>query len=126
MAEFITRRFRRWARYKEDGGDMNKLSSNESSVLDKDNLNDWPDLVVIDGGKGQLSSVLEALEELNLDQNINLISFSIFSGDIVGQIFTMLILTVAAAEAAIGLAIIVIYYRNKGSIRVEDIHGMKG
>ena len=58
--------------------------------------------------------------------NINLISFSIFSGDIVGQIFTMLILTVAAAEAAIGLAIIVIYYRNKGSIRVEDIHGMKG
>ena len=51
---------------------------------------------------------------------------AIFSGDIVGQIFTMLILTVAAAEAAIGLAIIVIYYRNKGSIRVEDIHGMKG
>ena len=50
----------------------------------------------------------------------------IFSGDIVGQIFTMLIRTVAAAEAAIGLAIIVIYYRNKGSIRVEDIHGMKG
>ena len=58
--------------------------------------------------------------------NINLISFSIFSGDIVGQIFTMLILTVAAAEAAIGLAIIVVYYRNRGSIRVEDIHGMKG
>ena len=54
------------------------------------------------------------------------ISFSIFSGDIVGQIFTMLILTVAAAEAAIGLAIIVVYYRNRGSIRVEDIHGMKG
>ena len=76
MAEVITRRFRRWARYKEDGGDMNKLSSNESSVLDKDNLNDWPDLVVIDGGKGQLSSVLEALEELNLDQNINLISLA--------------------------------------------------
>ena len=51
---------------------------------------------------------------------------NICSGDILGQIFTMLILTVAAAEAAIGLAIIVIYYRNKGSIRVEDIHGMKG
>ena len=48
------------------------------------------------------------------------------TGDIVGQIFTMLILTVAAAEAAIGLAIIVVYYRNRGSIRVEDIHGMKG
>ena len=45
---------------------------------------------------------------------------------ILGQIFTMLILTVAAAEAAIGLAIIVVYYRNRGSIRVEDIHGMKG
>ena len=58
--------------------------------------------------------------------NINLISFSIFSGEIIGQIFTMLILTVAAAEAAIGLAIIVVYYRNRGSIRVEDIHGMKG
>ena len=57
---------------------------------------------------------------------LNLISFSIFSGDILGQIFTMLILTVAAAEAAIGLAIIVVYYRNRGSIRVEDIHGMKG
>ena len=55
-----------------------------------------------------------------------LLAFSIFSGDIVGQIFTMLILTVAAAEAAIGLAIIVVYYRNRGSIRVEDIHGMKG
>ena len=56
----------------------------------------------------------------------NLIEFSIFSGDILGQIFTMLILTIAAAEAAIGLAIIVIFYRNKGSIRVEDIHEMKG
>ncbi len=64
MAEVLTRRFRRWARFK------------ESSVLDKDNLNDWPDLVVIDGGKGQLSSVLTALEELNLDQNINLISLA--------------------------------------------------
>ena len=51
---------------------------------------------------------------------------AVFSGDIVGQIFTMLVLTVAAAEAAIGLAIIVVYYRNRGSIRVEDIHGMKG
>ena len=58
--------------------------------------------------------------------SIELILLSVFSGDIVGQIFTMLILTVAAAEAAIGLAIIVVYYRNKGSIRVEDIHGMKG
>jgi NADH-quinone oxidoreductase subunit J len=70
--------------------------------------------------------ILMSIELILLAVNINLISFSIFSGDIVGQIFTMLILTIAAAEAAIGLAIIVIYYRNKGSIRVEDIHGMKG
>ena len=67
-----------------------------------------------------------SIELILLAVNINLISFSIFSNDIVGQIFTMLILTVAAAEAAIGLAIIVVYYRNRGSIRVEDIHGMKG
>ena len=70
--------------------------------------------------------ILMSVELLLLAVNINLISFSIFSGDIVGQIFTMLILTVAAAEAAIGLAIIVVFYRNKGSIRVEDIHEMKG
>ena len=70
--------------------------------------------------------ILMSIELILLAVNINLISFSIFSGDIVGQIFTMLILTVAAAEAAIGLAIIVVYYRNRGSIRVEDIHEMKG
>ena len=70
--------------------------------------------------------ILMSIELILLSVNINLISFSIFSGDIVGQIFTMLILTIAAAEAAIGLAIILIYYRNRGSIRVEDIHGMKG
>ena len=70
--------------------------------------------------------ILMSIELILLAVNINLISFSIFSGDIVGQIFTMLILTVAAAEAAIGLAIIVIYYRNRGSIRVDDIHEMKG
>jgi len=70
--------------------------------------------------------ILMSVELILLSVNINLISFSIFSGDLLGQIFTMLILTVAAAEAAIGLAIIVIFYRNKGSIRVEDIHEMKG
>ena len=70
--------------------------------------------------------ILMSIELILLSVNINLISFSIFSGDILGQIFTMLILTIAAAEAAIGLAIIVIFYRNKGSIRVEDIHEMKG
>ena len=68
--------------------------------------------------------ILMSVELILLSVNINLISFSIFSGDLLGQIFTMLILTVAAAEAAIGLAIIVIFYRNKGSIRVEDIHEM--
>ena len=70
--------------------------------------------------------ILMSIELLLLSVNINLISFSIFSGDLLGQIFTMLILTVAAAEAAIGLAIIVIFYRNKGSVRVEEIHSMKG
>ena len=70
--------------------------------------------------------ILMSIELILLAVNINLISFSIFSGDILGQVFTMLILSIAAAEAAIGLAIIVVFYRNKGSIRVEDIHGMKG
>ena len=59
--------------------------------------------------------ILMSVELILLAVNIKLISFSIFSGDIVGQIFTMLILTIAAAEAAIGLAIILIYYRNRGS-----------
>ena len=70
--------------------------------------------------------ILMSIELILLAVNVNLVSFSIFLQDIVGQVFTMLILTVAAAEAAIGLAIIVVYYRNRGSIRVEDIHGMKG
>ena len=73
-----------------------------------------------------MKDLVKNIQLILLAVNINLISFSIFTGDIVGQIFTMLILTVAAAEAAIGLAIIVVYYRNRGSIRVEDIHGMKG
>ena len=70
--------------------------------------------------------ILMSIELILLAVNINLISFSIFSGDIVGQIFTMLILTVAAAEAAIGLAIIVVYFRNSGTIRVEEIDKLKG
>ena len=64
--------------------------------------------------------ILMSVELILLAVNINLVSFSIYLQDITGQIFTMLILTVAAAEAAIGLAIIVSYYRNKGSIRVEE------
>ena len=70
--------------------------------------------------------ILMNIELILLGVNINLVSFSIFLNDLSGQIFTLFILTVAAAEAAIGLAIIVIFYRNKGSIRVEDIHEMKG
>ena len=70
--------------------------------------------------------ILMSVELILLAVNINLVSFSIYLQDISGQIFTMLILTVAAAEAAIGLAIIVAYYRNKGSIRVEELDEMKG
>ena len=70
--------------------------------------------------------ILMSIELILLAVNINLVSFSIYLEDITGQIFTMLILTVAAAEAAIGLAIIVSYYRNRGSVRVEEINEMKG
>ena len=70
--------------------------------------------------------ILMSIELILLAVNINLVSFSIFKQDLTGQIFAMFILTVAAAEAAIGLAIIVVYYRNKGSIRVEDISSLKG
>jgi NADH-quinone oxidoreductase subunit K len=58
--------------------------------------------------------------------NINFVAFSVMLSDVTGQIFTMFILTVAAAEAAIGLAILVIYFRNRGSIAVEDVNLMKG
>jgi len=70
--------------------------------------------------------ILMCIELLLLAVNINLVSFSIFLNDLNGQIFALFILTVAAAEAAIGLAIIVLYYRNSGSIRVEVINTLKG
>ena len=70
--------------------------------------------------------ILMSVELLLLAVNINMVAFSHFLGDMVGQVFTMLILTVAAAEAAIGLAILVVYFRNRGSIAVEDINLMKG
>jgi NADH-quinone oxidoreductase subunit K len=70
--------------------------------------------------------ILMSIELILLSVNINMVSFSSFLGDISGQIFALLILTVAAAEAAIGLAILVVYYRNRGSIAVEDINLMKG
>ena len=70
--------------------------------------------------------ILMSIELILLSVNINLVSFSIFFNDLSGQIFTLFILTVAAAEAAIGLAIIVVYYRNAGTIRVEEIDKLKG
>ena len=70
--------------------------------------------------------ILMSIELILLAVNINLVSFSIYLQNLVGQIFTMFILTVAAAEAAVGLAIIVIYYKNKGSIDVEQIRSLKG
>ena len=70
--------------------------------------------------------ILMSIELILLAVNINLVSFSIYLNDLAGQIFTMFILTVAAAEAAIGLAIIVIYYRNSGTIRVQEIDKLKG
>ena len=70
--------------------------------------------------------ILMSIELMLLAVNINLVAFSAHLGDLMGQIFAMFILTVAAAEAAIGLAILVVYYRNRGSIAVEDINVMKG
>ena len=69
--------------------------------------------------------ILMSVELMRLAVNINLVAFSVELGDLVGQIFAMLVLTVAAAEAAIGLAILVVYFRNRGSIAVEDINMMK-
>ncbi|MFN3701784.1 MAG: NADH-quinone oxidoreductase subunit NuoK [Alphaproteobacteria bacterium] len=70
--------------------------------------------------------ILMSIELMLLAVNINFVAFSAFLHDLTGQIFTMFILTVAAAEAAIGLAILVVFFRNKGSIAVEDISEMKG
>jgi NADH-quinone oxidoreductase subunit K len=70
--------------------------------------------------------ILMSIELILLSVNINLVAFSAHMGDIVGQVFALLVLTVAAAEAAIGLAILVVYFRNRGSIAVDDINLMKG
>jgi NADH-quinone oxidoreductase subunit K len=70
--------------------------------------------------------MLMSVELILLAVNLNFIAFSVYLGDLVGQIFTLFILTVAAAEAAIGLAIIVCFFRNRGTIAVEDINMMKG
>ena len=70
--------------------------------------------------------ILMSIELMLLAVNINLVAFSSFLGNIEGQIFAMMVLTVAAAEAAVGLAILVTYFRNRGSIAVEDINLLKG
>ncbi len=70
--------------------------------------------------------ILMSIELMLLAVNINFVTFSAYLHDLVGQVFAMFVLTVAAAEAAIGLAILVVYFRNRGSIAVEDINLMKG
>ncbi|MEY4681119.1 MAG: NADH-quinone oxidoreductase subunit NuoK [Alphaproteobacteria bacterium] len=70
--------------------------------------------------------ILMSVELMLLAVNINLVAFSAHHGDLVGQVFALMVLTVAAAEAAIGLAILVVYFRNRGTIEVEDINLMKG
>jgi NADH-quinone oxidoreductase subunit K len=67
-----------------------------------------------------------SIELMLLSVNINMVAFSAYNGDLEGQIFSLFILTVAAAEAAIGLAILVVFFRNRGSIAVEDVNMMKG
>jgi NADH-quinone oxidoreductase subunit K len=70
--------------------------------------------------------ILMSIELILLSVNINLVAFSAFLGDLVGQVYALVVLTVAASEAAIGLAILVTFFRNRGSIAVEDINLMKG
>ncbi|VDC31695.1 NADH-quinone oxidoreductase subunit NuoK [Pseudogemmobacter humi] len=70
--------------------------------------------------------ILMSIELILLSVNINLVAFSAEHGDLTGQVFTLFVLTVAAAEAAIGLAILVVFFRNRGTIDVEDVNVMKG
>lgn len=71
-------------------------------------------------------TILMSIEMILLSVNLNLVAFSAFLNDLAGQVFALFILTVAAAEAAIGLAILVVFFRNRGSIAVEDVSTMKG
>jgi NADH-quinone oxidoreductase subunit K len=71
-------------------------------------------------------NILLAVELMLLAVNINFVAFSVYLNDIAGQIFTIFVLTIAAAEAAIGLAILVVYYRNKGNIDIEEVSQLKG
>jgi NADH-quinone oxidoreductase subunit K len=70
--------------------------------------------------------IFMSVEIILLSVNINLVAFSWYHGDLVGQVFTLFVLTVAAAEAAIGLAILVVFFRNRGTIAVEDVNMMRG
>jgi len=70
--------------------------------------------------------ILMSIELILLSVNLNFVAFSSYLGDLVGQVFALFVLTVAAAEAAIGLAILVVYFRNRGTIAVEDVNVMKG
>ena len=70
--------------------------------------------------------ILMSIELMLLAVNINLVAFSVHIGDLVGQVFALFVLTVAAAESAIGLAIVVVFFRNRGSIAVDDVSMMKG
>ena len=70
--------------------------------------------------------IMMSIELILLSVNINLVAFSAYLGDLSGQIFAMFVLTVAAGEAAIGLAIVVVFFRNRGSIEVDDVNLMKG
>jgi NADH-quinone oxidoreductase subunit K len=70
--------------------------------------------------------ILMSIELMLLAVNINLVAFSAYLGDLTGQVFTLFVLTVAAAEAAIGLAILVCFFRNRGTIAVEDVSNMRG
>jgi NADH-quinone oxidoreductase subunit K len=77
-------------------------------------------------GRKTIISILMAIELMLLAVNINFVAFSTFLGDLVGQLFTLFVLTVAAAEAAIGLAILLVYHRNRQTVDVEDISSMRG
>ena len=70
--------------------------------------------------------ILMSIELMLLAVNLNFVAFSAYRGDLLGQVFAMFVLTVAAAEAAIGLAILVVYFRNRGTVAVDDINLMKG
>ena len=70
--------------------------------------------------------ILMAIELILLSVNINLVAFSVFNGDLAGQVFALMVLTVAAAEAAVGLAILVVYFRKRGEIAVENVSVLRG